>query len=108
MEIKKTKSLKNNKTNKVNKNKKTQKGGRSNISNTSITYNKGSGKPIKLECFKCRNHSFIAKTLTLGTKTKAAFGLNIFNNRFKVFTCNSCGFVQLYSNNIKCDGKKCD
>ena len=108
MQIKKTKCVKSKKSKNNNKKSKTQKGGRSNISNTTITYDKGNSKDIKLECMKCHNSSFIVKTLTMGTKTKAVFGLEILNNRFKVFTCNSCGFVQIYSNKIKCDGKSCD
>jgi predicted nucleic-acid-binding Zn-ribbon protein len=84
----------------------TLRGGRTAIIGPKIKYKNGSTEH-KLKC-KCGKENFIVKTLTLGTKTKSIFGLEIFDNRFKVFTCTECGFVQLYSNKITCNGKQCD
>ena len=96
------------KKNKTSRKGKTQKGGRSEISNPSIKYNKGSSSAIQLKCTKCNNNSFVVKTMTLGTKLKALVKFTVLDNRFKVFTCKNCGFVQMYSNEITCDGKSCD
>jgi predicted nucleic-acid-binding Zn-ribbon protein len=85
----------------------TLRGGRTAIVGPKIKYEKGS-KEYELKCTKCGKENFIVKTLTLGTKTKSMFGIEIFDNRFKVFTCTECGFVQLYSNKITCNGKQCD
>lgn len=94
---------------KKNNNKgKTQKGGRTVVNRPSIKYTKGSAPSKKLDCMKCNGSSFIVKTLTMGTKAKAFFDIEILDNRYKVFTCNTCGFVQMYSNEITCSGKKCD
>jgi len=94
---------------KSNRRQHTLKGGRTLISHPKISYEKGGNHhPHALTCTKCNKDTFIVKTLTLGTKIKSFFGVNILNNRFKVFTCASCGFVQLYSNNVTCDGKECD
>jgi len=87
---------------------KTQKGGRTVVNRPSIKYEKGQSASKKLDCMKCNNSSFIVKTLTMGTKTKAIFSAAVLDNRFKVFTCTNCGFVQIYSNEITCSGKKCD
>ena len=87
---------------------KTQKGGRTGIRSPSIKYTKGQAPSKKLDCMKCHGSTFIVKTLTMGTKTKAYFKLGILDNRFKVFTCDNCGFAQIYSNEITCGGKKCD
>jgi predicted nucleic-acid-binding Zn-ribbon protein len=113
MVVKKTKNaiIKASKTSKNNKNQrknKTQKGGDTMVNNPSIKYKKGNASAKALTCTKCTGTMFIAKTMTLGTKTKAFFKLGILDNRFKVFTCRSCGFVQMYSNEITCDGKSCD
>lgn len=81
----------------------TLRGGRTAIICPKIKYEKGS-KEYELKCTKCRKENFIVKTLTLGN----AFGFDLFDNSFKVFTCTECGFVQLYSNKIKCNGKPCD
>jgi predicted nucleic-acid-binding Zn-ribbon protein len=110
MVVKKTKNaiIKASKTNKNQRKNKTQKGGNSMVNNPSIKYKKGNASAINLTCTKCSNSSFIVKTMTLGTKTKAFFKLGILDNRFKVFTCKGCGFVQMYSNEITCDGKSCD
>jgi len=102
----KTKSKTKTKT-KTNKSK-TQQGGRSDISRPNIKYKKGSSDTIQLKCTKCNQDSFIVKTMTLGTKLKAFVKWTILDNRFKVFTCKNCGFVQMYSNEITCDDKSCD
>ena len=102
MQIKKTKCINN-----KNKNK-TQKGGKTTINNPTIKYIKGNGHSTNLDCINCGNTSFIVKTLTMGTKVKARLDFEILDNRFKEFTCIACGFVQIYSNNITCDGKDCD
>jgi len=104
MEMKKLKSKKNIKS----KNIKTQKGGRTTIDGPIIKYNKGNAQSTRLNCINCGHTSFILKTLTLGTKIKAFLDYDILDNRFKEFTCISCGFVQIYSNNITCNGRTCD
>jgi len=61
-------------------------------------------------------HSKHSKTSKRGGRNaivspKIRYSTNVSNdhtNRFKVFTCNTCGFAQLYSNNITCNGKQCD
>jgi predicted nucleic-acid-binding Zn-ribbon protein len=111
MQNKKTKSINKNNKSKLSKKSKTntiQKGGRTEITNPSVKYTKGNAPSKKLTCTKCDNTSFIVKTLTMGTKTKAFLDWEILDNRFKVFTCKSCGFVQIYSNSIKCGGRDCD
>ena len=116
MQNKKTKSINKHKKNKTKINSKynsnsntiIQKGGRTEIINPSVKYTKGNAPSKKLTCTKCDNTSFIIKTLTMGTKTKAFLDWEILDNRFKVFTCKNCGFVQIYSNSIKCGGKDCD
>jgi predicted nucleic-acid-binding Zn-ribbon protein len=86
---------------------KNSKGGKTdNIASPSISYNNQA--PITLKCSKCNAGSFVVKTLTMGTKTKAFFKLEVLDNRFKVFTCKTCGFVEIFSNNILCDSKECD
>ena len=103
----KSKSQRKNKSNNKNINN-IQKGGRTVVNKPSIKYTKGSAPSKKLECIKCKGSTFIVKTLTMGTKAKAFFNAELLDNRYKVFTCNKCGFVQLYSNEITCSGKKCD
>jgi len=98
----------NNKNNKNNKSKKSFRGGRTSIVSPEIRYTKGTNIPIKLTCTKCNGISFIVKTLTMGTKTKSFFGMEILDNRFKVFQCIACGFAQMFSNEITCNGKDCD
>lgn len=88
--------------------RKIRRGGRAVIPNPLIKYTKGSALAKHLSCPKCNGKDFIVKTLTMGTKLKSFFGAEILDNRFKVFTCSGCGFVQTYSNNITCDGKNCD
>lgn len=83
-------------------------GGRHVISSPKIKYEKGNSVGHTLSCSKCNGGNFIVKTLTLGTKIKTLLGLSILDNRFKVFTCTGCGFVQMYSNNITCNDKQCD
>ena len=102
MQTKKGKCIKNKTKNK------TQKGGKTKVTSPTITYPKGNAKPLNLKCSKCNNSSYHVKTLTMGTKTKAFLNYEILDNRFKVFTCQSCGFVEIFSNNIKCNGKECD
>ena len=104
----KSKNAKSKNAKSKNAKSKTQKGGRTSIRSPSIKYKKGNSSSKKLDCTKCNGSSFIVKTLTMGTKTKAFVKLGILDNRFKVFTCTNCGFVQLYSNEINCDGKECD
>ena len=93
--------------NKKTKNK-TQKGGKTKIDSPIITYLEGNAQPINLKCSKCNKSSYHVKTLTMGTKTKAFLNIGILDNRFKVFTCLNCGCVEIFSNNIKCNGKECD
>ena len=107
MVVKKQKQLTKHKAKSQAKNK-TQKGGRTGIRSPSIKYTKGQAPSKKLECMKCNGSTFIVKTLTMGTKTKAFFKAGLLDNRFKVFTCDNCGFAQIYSNEITCGGKKCD
>jgi predicted nucleic-acid-binding Zn-ribbon protein len=106
MATKKNKSIKKSKT--ASRKSKTQKGGDTSINNPLIKYKKGNVSAKALICTKCTGTFFVVKTMTLGTKTKAFFKLGILDNRFKVFTCRGCGFVQMYSNNITCNGKSCD
>ena len=113
MVTKKNKSIKNSKTSSrkskaSSRKSKIQKGGDTMVNKPSIKYTKGNASAKALTCTKCTGTMFVAKTMTLGTKTKAFFKAGFFDNRFKVFTCRSCGFVQMYSNNITCDGKSCD
>lgn len=87
----------------------TQRGGRTaNVMSPLIKYTKGDAPSTKLACTKCSGAKFLVKTITLGTKVKSFFAAEIFNNRFKIFQCTGCGFVQMYSNSITCDGKSCD
>ncbi len=83
-------------------------GGRRVITSPKIKYEDGNSQGHTLSCTKCQGGNFVVKTMTLGTKIKTLFGLGILDNRFKVFRCTGCGFVQMYSNNITCDGKQCD
>jgi predicted nucleic-acid-binding Zn-ribbon protein len=87
----------------------TLRGGRTaNVVSPEIKYTKGSSPAIKLSCTKCNQSNFLVKTLTMGTKTKSFFAAELLNNRFKIFQCSGCGFVQIFSNSITCDGKSCD
>jgi len=91
------------------KKSRTHRGGRTeNVISPLIKYKNGSSPAIKLTCTKCNNLKFIVKTLTMGTKTKAFFAAELLNNRFKIFQCDGCGFVQIFNNEITCDGKACD
>lgn len=83
-------------------------GGRHVISSPKIHYDSNSVGHHTLSCTKCQGGNFVVKTMTLGTKIKTFVGLGILDNRFKVFTCTRCGFVQMYSNNITCNNKQCD
>ena len=102
------KSRRSNNKNNKNNSKKSFRGGRTSIVSPEIRYTKGTNIPIKLTCTKCNGISFIVKTLTMGTKTKSFFGMEILDNRFKVFQCIACGFAQMFSNEITCNGKDCD
>jgi len=73
-----------------------------------IRYTKGSKVIPELKCDKCNANQFKVRTLTMGSKTKSFFDMEFFDNRFKVFTCVSCGHVEIFSNNITCDGDTCD
>lgn len=88
--------------------KTSKRGGRNAIVSPKIRYSTNEGNDHTLSCTKCGKGTFTVKTLTMGTKLKTLLGFQILDNRFKVFTCNTCGFVQLYSNNITCNGKQCD
>ena len=91
------------------KKSRTHRGGRTeNVVSPEIKYKHGTSPAIKLACTKCSGSKFIVKTLTMGTKTKSFFAAEILNNRFKIFQCAGCGFVQIFSNEITCDGKSCD
>jgi len=86
-----------------------RRGGRTeNVVSPEIKYKHGTSPAIKLACTKCSGAKFIVKTLTMGTKTKSFFAAEILNNRFKIFQCAGCGFVQIFSNEITCNGKSCD
>jgi predicted nucleic-acid-binding Zn-ribbon protein len=98
----------NKKSNKSNKSRKNFKGGRTDIVSPEIRYTKGNNTPIKLTCPKCNGIKFIVKTLTMGTKTKSFFNLEILDNRFKIFQCAGCGFAQMFSNEITCNNGDCD
>ncbi len=87
--------------------KRSLRGGRNSIVSPKIKY-ANSSTNYTLDCTKCGKGVFTVKTLTMGTKLKTLLGFQILDNRFKVFTCNTCGYAQLYSNNITCDGKQCD
>jgi len=97
------------KRSKCSKRSKTSKsGGRNAIVSPKIRYSTNESNDHTLSCTKCGKGTFTVKTLTMGTKLKTLLGFQILDNRFKVFTCNTCGFAQLYSNNITCNGKQCD
>ena len=87
--------------------KRSLRGGRNSITSPKIKYANSSASHT-LDCTKCGKGVFTVKTLTMGTKLKTLLGFQILDNRFKVFTCNTCGYAQLYSNNITCDDKQCD
>jgi len=87
--------------------KRSLRGGRNSIVSPKIKYANNSTSHT-LNCSKCGKGVFTVKTLTMGTKLKTLLGFQILDNRFKVFTCNTCGYAQLYSNNITCDEKQCD
>ena len=98
-ETKKSKRMSGRKSNKTKK---------SGMTFTNIKY-KDSNKTIpKLICNICKDNAFKVRTMTMGSKTKSFFNAELFDNRFKVFTCVGCGNVIMFSNNIKCDGKTCD
>ena len=84
------------------------RGGRTTRVSPEIRYKNGKNAPIKLTCPKCNDVNFIVKTLTMGTKTKAFFNLEILDNRFKIFQCAGCGFAQMFSNEVTCNNKDCD
>jgi predicted nucleic-acid-binding Zn-ribbon protein len=105
----KNKSIKKSKKSKTSSRKpKTQKGGNTKLNNPLIKYRKGNASAKALTCTNCNSTMFVAKTMTLGTKLKALIKAEFFDNRYQVFTCRSCGFVQMYSNEITCDDKQCD
>ena len=87
--------------------KRSLRGGRNSIMSPKIKY-ANSPTSHTLDCTKCGKGVFTVKTLTMGTKLKTLLGFQILDNRFKVFTCNTCGYAQLYSNNITCGDKQCD
>ena len=87
--------------------KRSLRGGRNSIMSPKIKY-ANSPTSHTLDCTKCGKGVFTVKTLTMGTKLKTLLGFQILDNRFKVFTCNTCGYAQLYSNNITWGDKQCD
>lgn len=93
---------------KKSKTSKNQSGGQKEHIKPSISYPKGSKDSYDLKCSLCKGTTFKVQTLTMGTKTKAFFDIEILDNRFKVFTCKHCGHVDIFSNNIKCNTKECD
>jgi len=84
------------------------RGGRTTRVSPEIRYKNGKNTPIKLTCPKCNEVNFIVKTLTMGTKTKSFFNLEILDNRFKIFQCAGCGFAQMFSNEVTCNHTDCD
>ena len=108
---KKHKNSKNSKKHKNSKKNITQKGGYTDVDGPVIKYTKNKDPnafTINLKCLKCSSTKFKARTLTMGSKIKSLISFEVIDNRFKVFTCKGCGFVQVYSNNITCDEKDCD
>ena len=73
---------------------------------TNIKYSKGGHIIKELRCLICRGDVFKMRTMKLSTQKKAiVFTLvlpagNIFNNKFRFFTCTNCGKVEVFSNNI--------
>jgi predicted nucleic-acid-binding Zn-ribbon protein len=102
---------KNSNKNKSNKSRKLI-GGKTSISSPVIKYtnskNPNNPPTVNLTCTKCDGTDFIVKTLTMGTKTKSFFNMEILDNRFKIFQCAGCGFVQIFSNEVTCNNSNCD
>ena len=94
-----------NSKNKLTKSK-TQKGGKKYHSDILVSYN--GSKQLPLTCSFCKKSNFKVKTHTLKTKFKDYTQIGLWSNRYKVFTCINCGHIEMFSNNIKCNGKKCD
>ena len=94
----------------INKNTtrpKTQKGGKKYHTDIKISYNKNSELP--LICSFCKKTNFKIKTQALKTKFKGFINpLGLWSNRYKLFSCQNCGHVEMFSNNIRCNKKKCD
>ena len=74
---------------------------------TNIRYTKSKTEfKTDLKCLICRGDVFKMRTMKLSTQKKAIiFSIagvvgNIFNNKFRFFTCTNCGKVEVYSNNI--------
>ncbi len=54
----------------------------------------------------CSGKEFKHRYLKISTRAKAfLLDTNFFDNRYNSFTCMKCGFVQLYSGNIKYESK---
>ena len=86
---------------------KTQKGGKKYHSDVLISYKKHTQVP--LICSVCSKNNFKVKTHALKTKFKGFINpLGLWSNRYKVFACQNCGHIDMFSNTIRCNGKKCD
>jgi len=107
--IKKSKNQNKSKTNSKTKSKLSlQKGGTQAKKFKNLTYKNGSYTINELHCLRCSKDVFKVRTLTMGSRLKELLDLEIFDNRSKVFTCVNCGHIDIFSNNIKCEGKSCD
>ena len=86
---------------------KKQNGGKKMHYDIDISYKKQPSTPLK--CSFCGNINFKVKTQTLKTKFKGVINpLGLWSNRYKLFSCQYCGHIEMFSNKIRCNGKKCD
>ena len=64
------------------------------------SYTGYSGLP-ELECSICKKNIFKMRTMKIATWAKAIFlDTNLWDNRFKFFTCTNCGKVEIFSDRV--------
>jgi predicted nucleic-acid-binding Zn-ribbon protein len=63
------------------------------------SYSGYSGIP-ELQCSICKKNVFKMRTMKIATWKKAVFFDDIWDNRFKFFTCTNCGKVEILSSRV--------
>jgi predicted nucleic-acid-binding Zn-ribbon protein len=71
------------------------------------SYTGYSGIP-ELQCSICKKNVFKMRTMKIATWKKAVFFNDIWDNRFKFFTCTNCGKVEILSSRVNLQQIKVD
>jgi len=54
----------------------------------------------ELQCTVCKKNIFKMRTMKIANWKKAVFFYDMFDNRFRFFTCTNCGKIDIFSGRI--------